>query len=373
MTWSRAIVDTVREPLLLLDSNDCVLLASASFYRNFGVSRDQTIGRRLADLGNGEWNIPALRDRLLGVRNHGEVFEDFEVVHRFQRLGLRTMLLNARRLLCDATGQSAIVLLAIEDVTERRALQRAWADNAATLQRSNQALAEFAAIAAHDLQEPLRKVQAFGERLETRCRSQLDEQAHDYLTRMLSATARMRSLIDALLEYARFSRLDGGMVNVDLHAVISDVVVDLQAQIERTGGEVTVSDLPVVHANPTHMRQLFQNLIGNGLKFHRAGVPPRVRVYVGGSESRESVGGHHIVVVVEDNGLGFDARHRERIFRIFQRLHGLHEYEGTGIGLAVCRRIVEQHGGTLVAESEPGMGARFFISLPVGPIEEMEK
>lgn len=371
MTWSQAIVETVREPLLLLDCNDCVLLASASFYRNFAVSRDQTIGRRLAELGNGEWDVPALRDRLYAVRDHGEVFEDFEVVHRFQRLGLRTMLLNARRLVSDRTGDSDIVLLAIEDVTERRALQRAWAQNAANLHRSNQALAEFAAIAAHDLQEPLRKVQAFGERLGTRCRSQLDEQAHDYLTRMLSATARMRSLIDALLEYARFSRLDGGMVSVDLHALVSDVVVDLQAQLERTGGDVSVTGLPVVHANPTHMRQLFQNLIGNGLKFHRAGVAPRVRVYVGAAGDGDPVGRHHIVV--EDNGIGFDDRHRERIFRIFQRLHGVHEYQGTGIGLAVCRRIVEQHGGTLVARSEPGMGARFFISLPIDSREEIQK
>lgn len=372
MTWWQAIVETVREPLLLLDSNDRVLLASASFYRNFGVTRDQTIGRRLAELGDGEWDIPALRDRLLAVRDHGEVFEDFEVTHRFQRLGLRTMLLNARRLVSDHTDEAAMVLLAIEDVTERRAIQQAWAQDAANLQRSNQALAEFAAIAAHDLQEPLRKVQAFGERLETRCGSQLDEQAHDYLARMLSATARMRALIDALLEYARFSRLDGRMVNVDLHRLVSDVVADLQAQLERTGGEVSVADLPVVHANPTHMRQLFQNLIGNGLKFHRAGVPPRVRVYVGAGDGGEPGGRHH-VIVVEDNGIGFDDRHRERIFRIFQRLHGVHEYEGTGIGLAVCRRIVEQHGGTLVSEGEPGMGARFFVSLPIGPIEGIQK
>jgi light-regulated signal transduction histidine kinase (bacteriophytochrome) len=369
MIWSQAIVATVREPLLLLDCDDRVLLASASFYRNFGVSPDQTIGRRLADLGNGEWDIPGLRDRLLGVHDHGEVFEDVEVVHRVPRLGLRTMLLNARRLVSDRADDSAVVLLAIEDVTERRALQRASAQNAADLQRSNQALAEFAAIAAHDLQEPLRKVQAFGERLGTRCGSQLDEQAHDYLTRMLSATTRMRSLIDALLEYARFSRLDGGMLSVDLQGLVSDVVVDLQAQLERTGGDVSVTDLPVVHANPAHMRQLFQNLIANGLKFHGAGVAPRVRVYVGAGDGGEPAGGHHIVV--EDNGIGFDDRHRERIFRIFQRLHGVHEYEGTGIGLAVCRRIVEQHGGTLVARSEPGMGARFFISLPIHPTEEI--
>ena len=177
---------------------------------------------------------------------------------------------------------------------------------------------------------------------------------------MIHATERMQSLLTSLLEYSKITMSPEPFQEIDLNAIIREVLSDLEERIVKTGGEVHVVDLPVISANPTQMRQLFQNLIANALKFHRPGEKPMVRVRpvcVAGSECR---------IDVEDNGIGFDERHLERIFVPFQRLHGRSEYEGTGMGLAICKKIVERHGGNIVAESAAGKGSTFIITLPQG-------
>jgi signal transduction histidine kinase len=243
------------------------------------------------------------------------------------------------------------------------------------LQRSNRELEQFASVASHDLQEPLRKIQAFGDRLQSLVASEnsdarLDEKANDYLQRMLASAGRMRKLIDDLLSYSRVSTRTQAFQPVSLRQVASEVLSDLETQIQRTGGEVIVGDLPTIAADPLQMRQLLQNLISNGLKFHRPGTPPRVNITARITQSDlpatlESSLGLQCELTVSDNGVGFEQVYADRIFELFQRLHGRDEFEGTGMGLAICRRIVERHGGTIQATAAPNAGASFVVTLPV--------
>lgn len=228
------------------------------------------------------------------------------------------------------------------------------------LARSNEALRDFASIASHDLQEPLRKVATFGGKISLEYKDVLGPAGSDYLNRMIDATRRMQSLLTALLEYSRVSTQTEPFREVDLGDLICGTVSDLEARIEKTGGEVKIGELPRIEADPTQMRQLFQNLIGNGLKFHKPGERPVVSVRC----SLEDPG--RCEIVIEDNGIGFEEQHVDRIFSPFQRLHGRSsEYEGTGMGLAICRKIVERHGGSITCTSAPGHGTTFTVSLPV--------
>jgi PAS domain S-box-containing protein len=229
----------------------------------------------------------------------------------------------------------------------------------AKLEQSNQALQDFASIASHDLQEPLRKVTAFGNMLKQKCHGSLEDHGRDYLERILNANQRMQSLLAGLLDYSRVATTAEPFKEVDLSDHIGEVLSDLEVRIVKTGGEIHVGDLPVISADPTQMRQLFQNLIGNALKFHKPGEKPMVQVR---SVSKTDL---ECQIVVEDNGIGFDEQYLERIFAPFQRLHGRSEYEGTGMGLAICKKIVERHGGSITAKSTPGKGSLFIIDLPV--------
>jgi light-regulated signal transduction histidine kinase (bacteriophytochrome) len=224
-------------------------------------------------------------------------------------------------------------------------------------------------VASHDLQEPLRKIQAFGDRLYRKFTDHLGEQGQEYLERISTAATRMRKLIDDLLSFSRVASRAHPFEPVDLSEVVRRVLGDLEESLLQSGGSVEVGRLPTIDADPTQMQQLMQNLIGNALKFHRPGVPPVVTIQ-GEIVTDEGVAGERppdsvCRLVVADNGIGFDEIYRERIFQIFQRLHGRSEYEGTGIGLAICRKIAERHGGAIGASSEPGQGATFVVTLPV--------
>jgi len=229
---------------------------------------------------------------------------------------------------------------------------------ATRLARSNRELQDFAFVASHDLQEPLRKIQAFSDRLMMKCGPAIDDTGRDYLARMLNAAARMRRLIDDLLMFSRVASKARPFEPVSLATVAAEVVSDLEVRLEQSAGRVEVGPLPALDADPTQMRQLLQNLIGNALKFRRPEVPPLVGVW--GDQSNG-----HVHLNVADNGIGFDEKYADRIFQVFQRLHGRAEYEGSGIGLAVCRKIAERHGGGISARSTPGVGSTFTITLPL--------
>ena len=369
--YSESIVETVREPLVVLDEELRVKKANRAFYQTFSVTRDETEGRPLFRLGNGQWDIPALRGLLEHILPENTAFEDFEVEHDFPSVGRRVMLLNARRVYREDEGAREI-LLAIEDITVRKQAEEKLRKFAARLERSNRELQDFASVASHDLQEPLRKIQAFGERLKTKCHDTLPPEGRDYLERMQSAALRMQTLINDLLMFARVDKTARPFENVDLARVAREVVYDLEARIEQAGARVEIGEMPVIEADPLQMRQLFQNLMGNALKYHRPDVAPVIKIHASVIEERRAhrrPGSHPFSdfarVMVEDNGIGFDEKYLDRIFTVFQRLHGRKQYEGTGIGLAICRKIVERHDGSITAKSTPGCGATFVVTLPV--------
>ena len=229
------------------------------------------------------------------------------------------------------------------------------------LRQSNRELEQFASVASHDLQEPLRKIEAFGDRLKLN-RETLNDQSRDYLDRILSSASRMRTLINDLLSFSRIATRAQPFKPVDLGVVAREVVGDLEGRIQQVEGRVELGRLPAIEADPMQMRQLLQNLIANALKFRQKDVPPVVRV----EAETDGDDQNRIRLTVADNGIGFEEQYLDRIFEVFQRLHGRNEFEGTGIGLAICRKIVERHGGTITARSRPGEGATFVVTLPVG-------
>jgi light-regulated signal transduction histidine kinase (bacteriophytochrome) len=241
----------------------------------------------------------------------------------------------------------------------------------AQLQQSNRELQDFAYMASHDLQEPLRKISSFGDRLQAKCSEALSEQGRDYLARMQSAAQRMQTLITDLLAFSRITTKARPFMPVDLARVVDEVVADLEVRLEQTGGRVDIGALPTIDADPLQMRQLFQNLIGNALKFHQPEVAPVVSLQghlMPSADQRlgtSPLGEERYQITVADNGIGFDEKYLERIFNIFQRLHSRSAYEGTGVGLAICRKIVERHGGTITATSTSGQGATFIVTLPI--------
>jgi signal transduction histidine kinase len=232
----------------------------------------------------------------------------------------------------------------------------------AQLEHKNQELQEFAFIASHDLSEPLRKIQTFGDLLKAKSANRLSEQERDYVSRMTGAANRMQELLDALLRYSRVDTKGQDFSPVKLHEVVRGATDDLEMAIRDVEAQVEIDPLPTVEGDPQQLRQLLQNLISNALKYHRSEVKPFVKIY---GETDDGTGR----IFVEDNGIGFDEKYVDKIFQPFQRLHGRNEYSGIGMGLAICRKIVERHKGTITAKSTPGKGSTFIVTLPVNGIK----
>jgi light-regulated signal transduction histidine kinase (bacteriophytochrome) len=224
------------------------------------------------------------------------------------------------------------------------------------LKRSNTDLEQFAYVASHDLQEPLRMVASYTELLAKRYEGQIDERADKYIGHAVSGAKRMQSLLNDLLAYSRAGQSDKSRVPADTMEIVDNVVGNLSSAIERTGAEIRYRDLPTVMSEPVQLSQIFQNLIGNAIKFHGE-EPPRIKIAAKSS-------GTEWMFFVSDNGIGIDGSHFDRIFTIFQRLHERGAYEGTGLGLAIVKKLVERHGGRIAVESEPGQGTTFIFTLP---------
>lgn len=265
----------------------------------------------------------------------------------------------------DQAGEVLGVIANLEDIEGRRDLEASTSSSLGELRRSNTELEVFASVAAHDLQEPLRKIRTFGDRLEQRFAPVLGETGIDYLHRMQASAERMQRLIDDLLTYARIATRGQPFVAVDLETIARDVAADLETRLEQSGGELRIGPLPTVAGDPVQLRQLVQNLVANALKF---AAPERAPLVCLEASAGSRPG--QVSIVVRDNGIGFDPAYTSRIFEPFERLHGRSEYEGTGIGLAIARRIAERHGGTIRAESVPDVGSTFSLTLPL-EVEEL--
>jgi len=265
----------------------------------------------------------------------------------------------------DEAGKPLSILFIAQDVTEQ--LQ-----SELELTRSNRDLEEFAYEASHDLQEPLRKVITFGERLRDKFGNILGNEGKAYLSRMAAATDNMRILIDNLLEFSKISRSNEAFVLSDLNVVMEEAKGELELKIEETGAEIMQDDLPFIVCNPLQIRQLFVNLLSNSLKFRKKDRKTIIRIGSRPATVEEKaaeklpVDQVYYWITIADNGIGFEKEYAERIFLIFQRLHGKSEYPGSGIGLAICKKIADQHHGVIRAEGRPGDGAVFIVILPKG-------
>ncbi len=306
------------------------------------------------------------------IQHAAETGEGFSYEYRVRGAdGIERQLRGQASTERDETGRIVKLIGSTTDVTQLREYETQLQAKIDALNRSNRELEQFAYVASHDLQEPLRKITAFGERLTARLGTQLGPEGTLYLDRMLDAAARMRVLINDLLNFSRLTRQNEPFVRTNLNEVFRSVLSDLEIKIQERDVVVDWEPLPTIQAVPSQMRQLFQNLLSNALKFSRPDVPPRIRMEVEAvsasvrSQHSLEAGRRYVALVFQDNGIGFESEFAERIFVLFQRLHGRSEYEGTGIGLAICRKIVDHHQGRIFAESQPDQGARFTIILPV--------
>ena len=259
----------------------------------------------------------------------------------------------------DEQGRVKYLIPSAVDISERKHAEEAIQRYMRQLERSNQELEQFAFVASHDLREPLRKIEAFGKQLQERIGPVMGETERDYLERMMNAARRMSSMIEDLLALAGVTTGAKPYVDVDLSQVIKTVLDDLEIQMRQTGGKVILDELPTVEADPLQMHQLFQNMISNALKFSRPEVPPLVHI------TCKYLPGNEVEINISDNGIGFEKESLERILQPFQRLHPKNEYQGSGIGLTICQKILERHGGVITASSTPGQGATFRIILPL--------
>ena len=348
LDFAEAIVETVREPLVILNQNLQVMKANKAFYETFQAAREETEGRLIYDLGNGQWNIPKLRELLENILPAHSTFRDFEVTHEFEHVGRKVMLLNASEIF-NPNAQARTILLAIEDATDRKQAEEA-------LRTTNAELQHFAYALTHDLQEPLRMVVNFTELLGREYAGKLGEEADQFISYSVEGALRIEALLKALLAYWEVTeREQDSFASIDCGAVLAKALLNLQAAIAESGAIVTSDPLPTVVAEEVMLMQLFQNLISNSIKY-RGEETPRIHV----SAERDAEGW---LFAVRDNGIGIDPQDTDRVFGMFKRLHGS-EIPGTGIGLALCKKVVERQGGRIWVESEPGRGATFKFTIP---------
>jgi len=364
-----SIIDTIPDHVYVKDVEGRFILDNIAHRELHGPKTDgTTVGRTVFDYYQPDEAALFDEDDRLVIES-GESIMNREIEIPPQN-GTEAWIEVTKVPLRDTDGDIIGLVGISADISDRKAAEAQLREFASQLERSNAELQNFASVASHDLQEPLRKIQAFGDRLRNKCGAALSAQGLDYLDRMQSAAQRMQVLIQDLLKLSRVTSRAMPFEDCDLNEIVKAVLGDLEIDIEQKGAEVEVGELPTIQADPLQMRQLFQNLISNALKFQRPGDLPRVIVEgrVFKMKERKTPGalsGEEICkLVVRDNGIGFDSKFADQIFVVFQRLHSRSEYEGTGIGLAICRKITDRHGGTIVAKSAEGQGAAFIVTLP---------
>jgi two-component system CheB/CheR fusion protein len=506
--YSAAIIETIREAAIVLDSSLRVKAANKSFYRTYLAKEEEIQGRLIYEFNNSQWNIPKLKNFLEDIIPRNTQFNGFELTHKFEGIGEKVLLLNGRQVIQKTNGQQ-FILLAIEDITEHRQAEKlleereAWlrkmADNVpvmiwvagpdknfaflnkswlaftgrklsketgigwtegihkedielvlstyhssfkekkpftieyrmkrydgeyrwilnsavatydadraftgytgscteihdkrvmneeleelvdertrklqeanSSLERSNNELAQFAYVASHDLQEPLRKITTFSNRIRELYIDSLPAGGREFIVKINKSAERMRNLIDDLLNFSRISHFDNKFINTDLNKIVQDVLTDFDLLIHEKKAVLHIDRLPVIEAVPLHMNQLFYNLLGNALKFTANDVDPVITIscrFLSENDLKKYPGLEASVpsyeIIIKDNGIGFPQEFADQIFVIFPRLNYKHDYQGTGIGLALCRKIVNNHHGHLYAESEEDKGSLFYLILPV--------
>jgi two-component system, LuxR family, sensor kinase FixL len=352
----RAIMDNAGDAIITIDETGSVETFNPAAEKIFAYRAKEVIGHNIKILmpepyrsehdgylqrylSTGTSRVLELNREVQGKRKSGDIF-DLEISVRKMALAGKTRFIGT-----------------LKDITERKNAETKLKTYAVELEQSNRELQDFTAIASHDLQEPLRKIIIFGDRLETRI-SDLDPQGLDTLRRMQKSAERMKRFIEDLLEYSKVTNKTKELTSIDLNKLVPKVVEDLDLIIKKNAGKVFMGHLPTIEGDVVQIRQLFQNLFTNALKYHETNVPPVIKIRCSAKEEA------FFHVTVEDNGIGFDEKYVTKIFKPFERLHTQEYYEGTGMGLAICQKIVNQHGGKIAVKSKPSHGTTFTVTLP---------
>ncbi|MEP7235246.1 MAG: chemotaxis protein CheB [Ignavibacteriota bacterium] len=408
--YSDSIISTLREPLIVLDRSLCIKTANASFYKKFNVEEQDTENNYFYEIQNGQWDDHLMRSLLEKILPRKERLVDFEISLTFPSLGERHLLMNALQIVNEKTAEQ-LILLAIEDITDRYVAEKKLEETREVLKEKNRLIEEnekrlehfsheleikvnertaellasneelkqmnmhldqFAHVASHDLQEPLRKITTFSKRLQEKHKDGLNPEIKTYLNKIEGASNRMSTLIQDLLNYSRLLQRDKLFAPTDLSEILKNILSDFELLIQEKKTKLLFEDLPTVSAIPLQMNQLFYNLIGNALKFSRDGVPPRITI-TSHMLSEKDLAKHpnldphvsYCEIIFKDNGIGFEQRYSEKIFTIFQRLHSNDAYIGNGIGLALSKKIIETHHGEIYAKSQENKGTAFHVLLPL--------
>ncbi len=379
--YAEAIIATLREPLIVLDKSLRIKTANAYFYKKFNIEETETEGKLLYEIQNRLWDDRMMRSLLENILPQKINLEDFEIKLKFPFLGERTLLLNARQIVNEKTAEQ-LILLAIEDVTERKAaaqtiqnfnteLETKIKERTADLEQNNSQLQQFAHAASHDLQEPLRKILTFTNLLQQRHGSEFSGDAESLMKKIVGSSDRMINLIKDLLEYSYLINHEKLFELTDLNIILKNVLSDFELLIDQKKASIQATRLPIINAVPLQMNQLFYNLISNSLKFAKENEPSSIRI-TSSILSETQMTKYPLLnpsfryseIILEDNGIGFDQKYETQIFTIFQRLHDKASYKGTGIGLALCKKIVENHHGEIFVKAKEDKGATFHIILP---------
>lgn len=400
--YSNAIVSTMHDPMLVLGGDLCVKSANKAFYEKFGVTEEETIGVLLYNLGNKQWNIPALRELLEDVIPKNSHLYNYEVKHTFLNLGEKIMSLNASRIV-QKTHHEQLILLVIADITEVRSLivekelrekeilkkeifernneklilEKAVNERTQELKEANEILKyknkeleAFTYISSHDLQEPLRKLKIFAGRILESDSENLSVKGKKYFHLMQQAAERMRKLIQDLLAFSRLSASDRVFETIDFNIIVEEILKEFKEEIAEKNALVEVVETCEVNINTFQFRQLIHNLISNALKFSNPSVPLHIKIqsrnikYSKGDNIILSNDGDYCHISFSDNGIGFEEEFTEKIFEVFQKLHDREEYAGTGIGLSIVKKVVDNHNGIISVTSEVNKGTTFNIYIP---------
>lgn len=361
----RALAKHIPDSAVFLFDHDLKLtLVDGTSLKHFELDKDVIINQAVKDVINQEARelfIPLFKQALAGKQS--------EVDYFFNKKYFHVSIIPIK----NSEGELFAGMAVTHDITAIKEYQKQLEQKIEDLNRSNKELEQFAYVASHDLQEPLRKIQAFGDRLQSKFHDKIEGDGKLYIDRMQNAASRMQVLIDDLLTFSRISRPKEKFTTISLSKIIRGVINDLEISIEQTRAIISITELPDIQAIPGQLRQLFQNIISNAIKFRKENTQPKIEVTsdiitgsgIEGLDSSQK----YCKIQIKDNGIGFDEKYLDRIFIIFQRLHGRTEYEGTGIGLAICKKIVEAHHGIISAQSIPNEGSKFTIILPLKQLQ----
>jgi PAS domain S-box-containing protein len=369
LLWEKMVAEVEDYAFILLDPTGVILNWNKGAEKIKGYSKEEIIGKHFSIFYTPEDRVQTLPETLINeARLKGRALHEGWRIRKDGTKFWGNIVITA---LHNDEGGVIGFSKVTRDLSERKYAEDMMREKTRELERLNHELSSFAYVASHDLQEPLRKIQTFGSRIMEMEKDKFSEKGLEFFSRMHNAAMRMQTLIQDLLTYSRMTKTEGKFEEVDLNKVLEDVKSDLEETIHAKHASITAPSLPRIIGVPFQLRQLFLNLIGNALKFSKVDVPPQItithQVVNGGTieaHASDPKKKYHYITV-QDNGIGFEPEYNEKIFEVFQRLHGKAEYSGTGIGLSICKKIMESHKGFIIANGEPDKGAVFHIYIPL--------